>query len=330
METLVPAGRGAPASFKPDIVARSADSRRLLIALGLSLAVLTIEVAGGFLTGSLALLSDATHVGVDVIALLVGIGAARLAAREPNDSHTYGYQRLEAIGALANAVLLLAASSAVLVESVGRLVGPTPGPIDAPAVLAVACIGLVANGASALIVNRGARRTDATRILVLHLGGDALGALAVIVAAIVMMAGGPTSADAVASLAIAALLAFAGFRLLGQIIHLLAEGVPTSVPVAFASAALHAVPGVVAVHDLHVWALAEDMPVVTAHLELASATDARRVLLTATEALRRIGVDHATLQLEGDPCGQGRAAAADPGGSAVTEGARRPADRRPS
>jgi len=309
VETPVPAGAGAPSSLHAEIVARSGHSRRLLIALGLSLAVLAIEAGGGVLTGSLALLSDATHVGVDVVALLVGLGAARLATREPNDSHTYGYHRLEAIGALANAVLLLAASSAVFVESVGRLLGPPPGSIDAPAVLAVACVGLVANSASALIVHGGGRRTEATRVLVLHLGGDAVGALAVIVAALVMIAGGPTSADAVASLAIAVLLALAGLRLLGQIVHLLAEGVPTSVPVASASAALHAVPGVAAVHDLHVWALAEDMPVVTAHLELMAGTDTRQVLLAASEALARIGVDHATLQPEGEPCGQGRAAA---------------------
>ncbi len=309
METLMPAGAGVSSTLHAEIVARLGHSRRLLIALGLSLAVFTIEVGGGILTGSLALLSDATHVGVDVIALLVGIGAARLAAREPNDSHTYGYHRLEAIGALTNAVLLLAASSAVFVESVSRLLGSAPASIDAAAVLAVACVGLVANSASALIVHGGGRRTEATRVLVLHLGGDAVGALAVIVAALVMIAGGPTSADAVASLAIALLLALAGLRLLGQIVHLLAEGVPTSVPVASASAALHAVPGVAAVHDLHVWALAEDMPVVTAHLELMAGTDTRRVLLAATEALRRIGVDHATLQPEGEPCGQGRAAA---------------------
>ena len=142
----------------------------------------------------------------------------------------------------------------------------------------------------------------------LQLGGDAVGALAVIVAALVMIAGGPTSADAVASLAIAILLALAGLRLLGQIVHLLAEGVPTSVPVASASAALHSVSGVVAVHDLHVWALAEDMPVVTAHLELVAGADTRQVLLTAADVLARIGVDHATLQPEGEPCGQGRAA----------------------
>lgn len=308
METLKPAGAGVSSILHAVIVARSGHSRRLLIALALSLAVLTIEVGGGILTGSLALLSDATHVGVDVVALLVGLGAARLASREPNDSHTYGYHRLEAIGALANAVLLLAASSAVFVESVGRLLGPAPGSIDAPAVLAVACVGLVANSASALIVHGGGRRTEATRVLVLHLSGDAVGALAVILAALVMIAGGPTSADAIASLVIAVLLALAGLRLLGQIVHLLAEGVPTSVPVSSASTALHSVPGVAAVHDLHVWALAEDMPVVTAHLELTAGADTRQVLLAATEGLARIGVDHATLQIEGESCGQGRAA----------------------
>ena len=101
-------------------------SRRLMIALGLSLTVLGIEIVGGLLAGSLALLSDAAHVLVDVVALCVGLGAAQMAAREPDEHHTYGFHRLEAMEALANAVLLIAASSVVLVESVGRLLSPSP------------------------------------------------------------------------------------------------------------------------------------------------------------------------------------------------------------
>lgn len=308
MNTTAAAPTARP-TLHADLVTRSGGARRLLAALGLSLSVLAIELVGGLLTGSLALLSDATHVGVDVVALVVGFAAARLAAREPNDAHTYGFHRFEAIGALANAVLLVTASSVVLVESVSRLLRPPTGPIDAPVVLGVASIGLVVNATSAWFVHGVARSTASTRVLVLHLGGDALGALAVIVSALVIMAGGPSAADAVASLVIAVLLALAGVRLLGQIVHLLSEGVPTSVPVAVASAALHAVPGVRGVHDLHVWALAEDLPVVTAHVETAVGADRRRILLAATEALRRVGVEHATLQLELEPCGQGRRAA---------------------
>jgi cobalt-zinc-cadmium efflux system protein len=299
----------APTATPPthaEVIARIRPSGRLVVALGLSLLVFVLEVGGGLVTGSLALLGDATHVLVDVGAVLIGLGAARLASREPNAGHTYGFHRFEAVGALANAVLLIAASSIVLVESVGRLLSPSE--VDAPVVLVVASVGFIVNGISALVVHGIGRRTEATRVLVLHLAGDAVGSLAVIASALIIMAGGPAAADPLASLVIAFLLGLAGLRLLGRIVHLLSEGVPTGVSLDVASAALHAVPGVRGVHDLHVWALAEDLPVVTAHLETSFGADTRRVLLAATEALRRIGVGHATLQLESEPCGQGRPA----------------------
>lgn len=302
------ASSGAALLGHAELVARPTAARRLVFALVLALGVLALEVGGGLLTGSLALLSDATHVLVDIVAITVGLATARLAAREPDERHTYGFHRLEAMGALANAVLLIAASAVVCAEAIGRLM--SPGAVDAPAVLAIAVVGLAVNSTSALIVHGSERRTSATRVLVLHLGGDALGSLAVIGSALVMIAGGSPAADPAASLVIAVLLAVFGFRLLGQIVHLLSEGVPTAVSLEVASAAIHAVPGVRSVHDLHVWAIAEDIPVVTAHLETSIGADTRHILLTATEALRRVGVGHATLQLEHESCGQGRPQAA--------------------
>ena len=286
------------------VIAKSRPSRRLVVALALALSVFVLEVVGGLVTSSLALLGDATHVLVDVAAVLIGLGAGRLAARTPDAGHTYGFHRFEAIGALANAVLLITASSIVLVESLGRLLSPSG--VDAPVVLAVALVGFVVNTVSAVVVHGIERRTEATRVLVLHLTGDAVGSLAVIASALVIMAGGPAAADPLASLVIAVLLGLAGLRLLGRIVHLLSEGVPAGLSLDAASAALHAIPGVSAVHDLHVWALAEDVPIVTAHLETSFGADTRRVRLAATESLRRIGVGHATLQLESEPCGQGR------------------------
>jgi cobalt-zinc-cadmium efflux system protein len=305
---MEPAEPTATPPTHAEVIARIKPSRRLVVALLLSLGVFVLEVAGGLVTGSLALLGDATHVLVDVGAVLIGLGAARLASREPNAKHTYGFHRFEAIGALANAVLLITASSIVFVESIGRLFSPSD--VDAPVVLAVALVGFIVNGISALVVHGIDRRTEATKVLVLHLAGDAVGSLAVIASALIIMAGGPAAADPLASLLIAVLLGLAGLRLLGRIVHLLSEGVPTGVSLDAAGAALHAIPGVRGVHDLHVWALAEDVPIVTAHLEVAADVDTRRALLAGTEALRRVGVGHATLQLESEPCGQGRPAVA--------------------
>jgi cobalt-zinc-cadmium efflux system protein len=291
-----------------DMVARAAPSRRLAGALVLALGVLALEVGGGLVTGSLALLSDATHVAVDVVALLVGLVAARLATRSPDPSHTYGFHRMEALGALVNAVLLVAASAVVLVESVNRLLAPSP--VEALAVLPVALIALVTNSASALLVHGVERQTVASRVLVLHLAGDAVGAVAVIVSSLVILAGGPPVADAIASLVIGVLLGLAGVRLLGQIAHLLVEGVPGGVSAGDAAEALRGTAGVCGVHDLHVWALADDLPIVTAHLEILPDADAALVLRDATAALNAGGFDHVTLQPEGAPCGQGRPAAA--------------------
>lgn len=296
-----------PATHHAEIVERAAPSRRLVGALVLSLAVLALEVGGGLVTGSLALLSDATHVAVDVIALLVGLGAARLATRSPDPSHTYGFHRMETLGALVNAVLLVAASAVVLVESVNRLVAPSP--VEALGVLPVALIALVTNSASALLVHGAERQTVASRVLVLHLAGDAAGAVAVIVSSLVILAGGPSVADAVASLVIGVLLGLAGVRLLGQIAHLLVEGVLGGVSVGDAAEALSGTAGVCGVHDLHVWALADDLPIVTAHVELLPHADAALVLRDATAALSAAGFEHVTLQPEGAPCGQGRPAA---------------------
>jgi cobalt-zinc-cadmium efflux system protein len=312
-----------------EVVRGIRPSRRLVVALVLSLAVFALEAGGGLVTGSLALLGDATHVLVDVGAVLIGLGAVRLASREPNAGHTYGFHRLEAIGALANAVLLITASAIVLTESIGRLLAPSE--VDAPAVLVVASVGFVVNSVSALIVHGIERRTEATKVLVLHLAGDAVGSLAVIGSALIIMAGGPAAADPVASLIIAALLGLAGLRLLGRIVHLLSEGVPTTVPLDAASAALQQIPGVNGIHDLHVWSLAEDLTVVSAHLETSVGADGRRILLAATEALRRIGVGHATLQMEHEPCGQGRPAGPTSAGPSRRDrgmGSSQPAEHR--
>lgn len=290
-----------------EVVARAAPSRRLVGALALSLGVLVLEVGGGLVTGSLALLSDATHIAVDVVALLVGIGAARLAMRFPNQSHTYGFHRMEALGALVNAVLLVAASAIVLTESVQRLMAPSP--VDALGVLPIALIALITNGSSALLVHGVERQTMASRVIVLHLAGDAAGAVAIIVSSLVILAGGPVAADAVASLVIGVLLGLAGLRLLAQIAHLLVEGVPPGVSVGDAVEALLLTDGVGAVHDLHVWALADDLPMVTAHVEIVADVDFAPVLDAATTALRARGFDHVTLQPEGAQCGQGRPAA---------------------
>lgn len=206
---------------------------------------------------------------------------------------------MESLGALVNAVLLVAASVVILVEGVSRLVSPTE--VDALGVLPIALLALVTNSASALLVHGGERQTMASRVLVLHLAGDAAGALAVIASALVILAGGPVAADAVASLAIGVLLALAGFRLLTQIAHLLVEGVPAGVSAADAAEALGATAGVQAVHDLHVWALVDDLPMVTAHLELLPDADPAPVLGAATAALNARGFEHVTLQPRANP-----------------------------
>jgi cobalt-zinc-cadmium efflux system protein len=252
----------------------------------------------------LALLADAAHLTSDVLALGLALGALALAQRPPTERHTYGFDRAEVLAAQANGVLLLAGAIAVAVEATRRL--GNPHHIDAAGVLVVGGAGLVVNIGSALVVARAAHGSLNLRAAWLHLAFDALGSLAVILAAVGALVFGTNRLDPIASIAIAVLVVFGAWQLLRDSTRVLLEAVPSDVDVAAVRAALAAESGVEAVHHLHVWALGAEHPALSAHVVLAGPlslheAQERAIELKAVLA-ERFGIEHATLELECHEC----------------------------
>lgn len=291
----------------PSDEARRVDmGRRMAVSLGLTCLVLLAEIVGGLWTGSLALLSDAAHVFTDVFALAMSYGALRLAARPPNDRHTYGFHRFKVLAALANAVLLLLASIAIFREAWARV--QHPAPVLAGPMLGVAVVGLTVNLGVALALRRHDRDDLNARSAFLHVLGDALASLGVIVAGGVILLTGWTKADPVAGAALGMLILVGAGNVLRRSVHILAEGVPEGVDAAQVGLTMRAIPGVAAVHDVHVWVVGPGFVALSAHvvLEDQALSQTRAVMATLKEALAtRFGIGHTTIQFECADCGQG-------------------------
>jgi cobalt-zinc-cadmium efflux system protein len=274
---------------------------RYLLPLALTLAYAGVELAGGLWSGSLALLGDAGHMFSDAIALGVAAAAASLARRPPGSSHSYGWQRAEVIGALVNSLFMLAIFVMLVVEAVTRLL--IPRDVAAGAVILIAAVGMVVNATCLLLLGRGGRDLNA-RAALLHVVGDFASSFAALLAGIVIHFTGWSPIDAILSLAIAGLILVSTQRLLRDALHVLMEGVPPALELAAIGRELAAVPGVVAVHDLHVWSIAPGSVALSAHLEIEELRGWPGVLAAAAGMLRaRYGIGHVTLQPE-TPQGQ--------------------------
>jgi cobalt-zinc-cadmium efflux system protein len=276
----------------------------VLVALGANGAFLVVELVGGFVFGSLALLADATHMVSDVFALAMALAALVIARRPPTARHTYGFGRSEVIAAQFNGVLLIAAAVVIAVEALHRL-GDAPA-IDAMGVLVVGVLGLLVNAASAAVLARSAHGNLNLRAALWHLVADALGSVAVIVAALGALLFDVEWLDPVASLLIAALVVVGAWRILREATGVLLEAAPAGVDVAEVRAALEAGAGVEAVHDLHVWSLGSEHAALSAHVLLTgplSLHDAQVNAGALKQVLaERFGIEHATLEVECHAC----------------------------
>jgi cobalt-zinc-cadmium efflux system protein len=278
------------------------DRRRLGVALGITALVLVVGAVGAILTGSLALLADLGHVGTDVVALGTALVASGLATRPPSRRRTFGLGRAEVLGAALNAVLLLGVTVWVAVEAVERLV--TPAEIPGGGLLLYGVVGLLGNVVALVVLQRGSGGMN-VRGAALHVLGDALGSVAVLAAAVVTLSTGWVYADTIASLVIVAILLPRTVALLRETGHVLLEGTPAGIDVHEVHDVLLGVDGVAEVHDLHVWAINDRSPAVSAHLVISDAGCATAdcgehgVLDRATVLLReQFGLHHSTLQIE--------------------------------
>ncbi len=273
---------------------------RLTAAFGVLAVFMVVEVVGGVLTGSLALLSDAGHMLTDVLGLGMALAAIQLASRGSARSHqTFGLYRLEILAALANAVLLVGVALYVLVEAAGRF--GEPADVGAGPLLVVAGLGLAANLVAFALLRAGATESLNVEGAYLEVLADTVGSVAVIAGALVIEATGWGWVDPAVGVAIAAWILPRTWRLGAQAVRILVQAAPPGVDLAVLAADLGGVDGVVDVHDLHVWTLTSDMDVVSAHLMVAVGTDAHGVLDQARSVLlERYGIDHATFQVEPD------------------------------
>ena len=270
--------------------------RILWLATGLTLAYAGVEAGVGWWAGSLALVADAGHMVNDAAALALAAVAAWLARRPASARHSYGFGRAEFLAALVNSLALLALVAWLTVSAVQRLHDPQP--VIGEAVSLAAAVGLAINIGVAWLLSRGEKNLN-VRAALLHVLGDLLGSVAALLSGIVIAFTGWTPIDPLLSLGIGALVLISSLRLLREALHGLMEGTPFALAPEEVGRALATVPGVASVHDLHIWSVAPERVMLSAHLvvrdlrQWEAVLDACHVLL-----VERFGIQHATLQPE--------------------------------
>lgn len=285
----------------PTGTAALAHRNRLRIALGITLSVMVVEIVGGVVADSLALIADAAHMATDAVGLAMALLAIHFANRPPAGNRTFGYARAEILAALANCLLLLGVGGYVLYEAVQRFLEPaeTRGGLT----IAFAVIGLVANIISLSLLMRGQKESLNVRGAYLEVLADALGSVTVIVAAGIILLTGWQYADPIASILIGLMIVPRTIRLLRETLDVLLEAAPKGVDMAEVRAHILALPGVEDVHDLHAWTITSGMPVLSAHVVVTQdALDSvghEKMLHDLQGCLgSHFDVEHCTFQLE--------------------------------
>jgi cobalt-zinc-cadmium efflux system protein len=278
-------------------------SGKLKVALGATLAVALLELAGGWASHSLALLSDAAHVSMDVVALGIALFASLQVNRPANHRQTFGFARLEILAALANGGLLVGVTIAIAIEAVKRFLAPVEP--EGQIMLVVATIGLAVNVGIGLLLLRGAGGNLNTRAAVMHAAGDALGAIAVIAGGAMILATHAAWIDPALSLLVSGIIITGVAGIVRNASHVLLESAPDHAQIPDVRRSIRSLAGVVDVHDLHVWTLGTGSHALAAHVVL----DDRRIS-EATALLERVDrtmreefdITHVTVQFECETC----------------------------
>ena len=275
--------------------------RAFAIGIALNTGFVAIEATYGILAYSLALLSDAGHNLSDVLSLLLAWGAATLSQRQPTARHTYGMRRSSILASLTNSVVLLVVIGAIAWEALLRFAAPEP--VKGATVIVIAAIGIAVNGATALLFMSGRKSDLNIKAAFLHMAGDAVVSLGVVVAGVAMIATGWLWLDPSVSLVIVLVIAVSTWSLLKDSVNLALDAVPENIDRAAIEIYLSQLPGVTEVHDLHIWAMSTTETAMTVHLIRPGQSLDDALLARATKDLHeRFGIAHATLQVEtGDP-----------------------------
>ncbi|WP_406471437.1 cation diffusion facilitator family transporter [Streptomyces sp. NBC_01615] len=288
---------GAPATG----TATAAYRGRLRVALSITLTVMVVEIVGGLVADSLALIADAAHMATDALGLGMALLAIHFASRPPSETRTFGYARAEILAALANCLLLLVVGGYVMYEAIQRFV--TPADTDGAQAIVFGLIGLVANTISLTLLMRGQKDSLNVRGAFLEVVADALGSVAVIIAAAVIMTTGWQAADPIASILISLMIVPRTWKLLQETLNVLLEAAPENVDMAEVRAHILALPGVEDIHDLHAWTITSGMPVLSVHVVVSSdvlnAIGHEKMLHELQGCLGvHFDVEHCTFQLE--------------------------------
>lgn len=281
-----------------------ANEHSLRIALALTFAFLLVEFIGGIVTESLALISDAAHMLTDVAALAIALVAIRIGKRSADERRTFGYGRFEILAAAVNAMLLFGAAVFIVIEAYRRL--KQPPDIQPIGMLVIAVIGLLVNIASMKVLSSGRNESLNVKGAYLEVWSDMLGSLGVIIGAGIIKVTGYDWVDSVVAILIGLWVLPRTWSLLKSSVNILLEGVPEGVDLGAIRGAFLAVPGVLSIHDLHVWALTSGKVSLTAHIVNDENVDAERVILPSVrERLAKdFGITHITVQCELTPCHQ--------------------------
>jgi cobalt-zinc-cadmium efflux system protein len=272
------------------------SDKRYTIAIALNLGFVAIEATAGFMANSTALLSDATHNLSDVLGLALAGGAAWLAKQQAGSQRTYGFSKATVLAALANALVLVIACGGLLWEASSRLFAPEP--TQPLFIMAVATVGVVINGATAMLFLAGHKEDVNVRGAYLHMLTDAGVSAAVIVAGGLIYFTGAQWIDPAISVAVVLLILWGTWGLLKESLDLTLDAAPAHIDVAKVRDYLASQPGVVAVHDLHIWAMGATKPALTAHLVRPDGGDDAFLAEVADGITHRFGISHVTLQIE--------------------------------
>lgn len=284
-----------------DLERRRSERRGLTLALAVTAGIFLLELVGGFLSGSLALQADAGHLFADVVGLSISLAGIAIAQRPVDSRRTWGYYRLEILSALANGVLLGVAAVMILREAVERFIHPDP--IDATTMVALAAIGLAANFASIIPLAK-LRGSINTRGAFTHALGDAVNAMGVIVAGLIVHLTGWLWVDAAIAILIAGTIVWSAWHLIHEAVGILLEGIPLGIELAHVRESIAGLAGVKDVHDMHIWTITSGMFAFSCHVSVAAGLSdaARDELLTCAKTLLhdQYGIDHSTIQIEAE------------------------------
>ena len=273
------------------------NQRRLTLALSLTASYCLIELVGGWLSNSLALLSDAGHMFADVAALGGSLFALRLAQRPPDENKTFGYHRAEILAAFVSGLGLWLLVGLIFHEAYLRLWDPPA--VHSAAMIAIAAVGLAVNVASLLVLRQSHADNLNVRAAFVHVFGDALGSVAAILGAVLMLAGGSYVIDPIISIAIGLLILYSSWSIVRESAEILMQGASRELRLPDIESCLREIVGVVEVHDLHVWTLTSGRYLLSVHVVVCDGAPPRSVIDAAQRQLHdRFGIGHATVQID--------------------------------